>query len=135
LHGGDARGWWVLPGLNSMVEFGFAPTAIELSDDDLLSTRLGEETIEGQRTSKYRVEHTARDGTLVDGYLWLTRDGIPMRFTGNYTTPGGKTPPVRLELSHVRTGPQDPALFQVPQNMVKLPMEALGPLLGKRPGG
>ena len=135
LHGGDARGWWVLPGLNSVVEFGFAPTAIELSDDDLLSTKLGEETIEGRRTSKYRVEHTARDGTLVDGYLWLTRDGIPMRFAGNYTTPGGKTTPVRLELSHVHTGPQDPALFEVPQNMAKLPLEALAPLLGKRPGG
>jgi hypothetical protein len=136
LHGDNARGWLVLPGLNSYVEFGFAPAAFELSDDDLLSTKLGEETIDGRRTTNYRVEHTARDGTLVDGYLWLTREGIPMRLEGNYTPPrGGKPTPVRMELSHIRQAPQDASLFKVPQNMVKLPTGALGPLLGARPPG
>src|SRR6266404_4221650 len=74
LHGSDAKGWLVLPKLNSYVEFWFAPAAAELSADDLLSTKLGEETVAGLRTGKYRIEHVARDGTLVDGYVWLTRE-------------------------------------------------------------
>src|SRR5471032_2341761 len=79
LHGKDARGWLVLPTLNSYVEFHFNPAATELSADDLLTTELGEETVNGLRTTKYRIEHQAQDGTLTDGYVWLTREGIPMR--------------------------------------------------------
>jgi hypothetical protein len=135
LHGEDAKGWLVLPALNSYVEFGFAPAAIELSDQSLLSTRVGEETIEGRRTTQYRVEHAASDGSFVDGYVWLTREGIPMRLDGNYTPRGGRPTPVHMELSHVRVGPQDAALFAVPANMVKLPTNALAPLMGLRKAG
>ena len=131
LHGKDATGWLVLPGLNSYVEFRFAPAAAELGADDLLSTKLGEETVNGLRTTKYRIEHTARDGTAADGYLWLTREGIPMRLDGSYRPAnGGKPTPVHMELSNVRQGPQDAALFAVPDNMTKLPVGALAPLLG-----
>lgn len=131
LHGKDARGWLVLPALNSYVEFWFARAAVELKANDLLSTKLGEETIDGQRTSKYRIEHTARDGTMADGYIWLTREGIPMRLDGMYSpAKGGEPTNVHMELSNVRQGPQDAALFAVPQNMMKLPGGALAPLLG-----
>jgi hypothetical protein len=131
LHGKDARGWLVLPTLNSYVEFWFARAATELKADDLLSTKLGEETIDGQRTTKYRIEHTARDGTMADGYVWLTREGIPMRLDGMYSpASGGEPTNVHMELSNVRQGPQDPSLFAVPQNMMKLPGGALAPLLG-----
>jgi hypothetical protein len=131
LHGKDARGWLVLPTLNSYVEFWFGRAATELKADDLLSTKLGEETIDGQPTTKYRIEHTARDGTAADGYIRLTREGIPMRLDGMYRPANGGTPtPVRMELSNLRKGPQDPALFAVPQNMMKLPGGALAPLLG-----
>jgi hypothetical protein len=136
LHGADAKGWLILPGLNSFVEFGFAKAALELSDGDLLSTKLGQEVIDGHRTTKYRIEHTAQDGTMVDGYLWQTAEGIPMRLDGMYTPAnGGKPTPVRMELSHVQLGPQNASLFVVPQNMVKLPTGALGPLLGAKKAG
>lgn len=135
LHGAEAKGWLILPRLNSYVEFGFRRATAELSDSDLLSTKLAEEVVDGHRTTKYRIEHTARDGTLVDGYVWLTREGIPMRLDGMYTPPHGKSTPVRMELSHIEQGPQDPSLFAVPQNMVKLPTGALGPLLGNRQPG
>jgi hypothetical protein len=131
LHGPEARGWLVLPTLNSYVEFAFSRAAAELGDADLLSTKLGEETIDGRRTAKYRIEHTARDGTLVDGYLWLTGEGIPMRLDGTYTPANGSKPTtVHMELSNVRQGPQNAALFAIPQNMMKLPGGALAPLLG-----
>jgi hypothetical protein len=136
LHGADAKGWLILPSVNSFVEFGFSKAALELSQSDLLSTKVGEEVIDGHRTTKYRIEHTARDGTMVDGYLWQTAEGIPMRLDGMYTPAnGGKPVPVRMELTHVQLGPQDASLFLVPQNMVKLPTGALGPLLGAKKAG
>jgi hypothetical protein len=136
LHAGQARGWLLVPGINSYVEFGFAPVEAELSDESLLSARLGEETIDGRRTTKYRVEHVTRNGALVDGYVWLTREGIPMRLDGMYTPAhGGKATPVRMELSNLRLGPQETTLFSVPPNMMKLPMSGLAPLLGLRREG
>jgi hypothetical protein len=131
LHGNDAKGWLVLPQLNSYVEFNFAPAAFELAEPDLLSPPLGDETIDGHRTIKYRAEHRARDGTMVDGYIWLTREGIPMRLDGMVRPAhGGKPTPVRLELSHVREGAQPANLFALPQNLNKLPTGMLGGLLG-----
>jgi hypothetical protein len=131
LHGSDAKGWLVLPQLASYVEFNFAPAAFELAQPGLLSQPLGEETIDGHRTVKYRAEHTARDGTMVDGYIWLTREGIPMRLDGMVTPArGGKPTPVRLELSHVREGAQPANLFALPKNLNKLPTGMLGGLLG-----
>jgi hypothetical protein len=131
LHGKDARGWLVLPTLNSYVEFWFTPAAAELNADDLLSAKLGEETVNGQRTTKYRIEHQAHDGTLADGYVWLTREGIPMRLDGTYRPAnGGKPTAIHMELSNVHQGPQNAALFAVPQNFMKLPGGALAPLLG-----
>ncbi|HZS83438.1 MAG TPA: hypothetical protein VFA50_11235 [Stellaceae bacterium] len=136
LHGAEARGWLILPGINSYVEFGFAPVLDELRDDSLLSTPLGTESVDGYATTKYRIEHTARNGAMVDGYLWLTREGIPMRLDGMYTPAGGGDPtPVTMRLSHIRKGPLDAALFAAPQHMVRLPFGALGPLLGLRPAG
>lgn len=132
LHDDEAKGWLILPRMNSYVEFSIGPILAELEDSDLLSTPLGSETVEGRRTTKYRVEHTARNGAMVDGYLWLTREGIPMRLDGMYTPPhGGRSTPFRMELTHVKLAPQDPALFAAPRsNMVKLPFGALGTLLG-----
>jgi hypothetical protein len=131
LHGKDARGWLLLPKLNSYVEFWFTPAATELNSDDLLSAKLGEETVNGLRTTKYRIEHQARDGTLADGYIWLTREGIPMRLDGMYRRANGGTPtPIHLELSNVHQGPQNAGLFAIPDNMMKLPGGALAPLLG-----
>jgi hypothetical protein len=131
LHGSNAKGWLVLPQLSSYVEFSFAPAAFELSQPDLLSPPLGEETIDGHRTVKYRAEHEARDGTMVNGYIWLTREGIPMRLDGMVRPAnGGKPTPVRLELAHVREGAQPANLFTLPQNLNKLPSGMLGGLLG-----
>jgi hypothetical protein len=138
LNGGAAQGFLVMPALGTYVEFRFARAVAELSQADLLATKLGEETIEGRRTTKYRIEHTVRDGTLVDGYLWLTREGIPMRLDGTYTAASGGAPTtVHMELSHLREGPQDAALFTVPPNMMKLqlPASALGALMGGAKGG
>jgi hypothetical protein len=126
----DGKGWLVLPTMRSYVEFGMAPALAELADPGLLGTPVGKETVNGIATTKYRIEHTARDGTTIDGYLWRSADGLVMKLDGYYTPRNGRATPVQMELSHVERGRQDPALFELPQGMVRLPTNALQPLLG-----
>jgi hypothetical protein len=126
----DGHGWLVLPSLKSYVEFGWAPVLAELGDASALGPAVGHEKIGGFETTKYRVEHTARDGTEVDGWLWRTADGIVMKLDGTVRPKRGKPAEVEMTLSDVRKGPQKASLFELPQGLVKLPTGALAPLLG-----
>jgi hypothetical protein len=130
LRADRGEGWLVLPGLHSYVEFRFPQAIAELSDPSLRGTPVGQEKIAGLQTTKYRVEHAARDGTSVDGWMWVTRDGIVMKLDGVATPRRGKPTPFSMQLSNVRIGPQDTAMFDLPQGFMKLPSNALQPLLG-----
>ena len=137
LRADRAQGWLVVPSLKSYVEFVFPRAVAELSDPALRGTPLGQETVNGVRTTKYRVEHTARDGTTADGYLWVSAEGIVMRLDGEVRGKGngGKPTPFSLELSNVRVGAQDAGLFDLPPGYMRLPANALQPLLGGIAGG
>jgi hypothetical protein len=130
LRADRGEGWLVLPSLHSYVEFRFPQAITELSDPSLRGTPVGQETVSGVRTTKYRVEHTARDGTSVDGWMWTSREGIVMKLDGTVRPRSGKPTPFSMQLSNVRVGPQDAAMFDLPQGFVKLPSNALQPLLG-----
>jgi hypothetical protein len=82
------------------------------------------------KTTKYRVEHTARDGTEVDGWLWRTAEGIVMKLDGTVRPKRGKPAEVKMTLANVKKGPQNASLFDLPHGLMKLPTGALGPLLG-----
>jgi hypothetical protein len=129
---GDGRGWLVLPGMKSYVEFGYATVLAELGDPAAVGTPVGKETVGGVRTTKYQIEHTARDGTLIDGWVWRSDEGIVMKLDGTATPKRGTGKPmqIKMSLSNVRTGPQQASLFDLPQGLVKLPSGALQPLIG-----
>lgn len=126
----DGRGWLLVPNLKSYVEFGWAPVLAELGDAAALGPAVGQETIGGVGTTKYRVEHVARDGTEIDGWLWRTAEGIVMKLDGTVRPKRGKPASVKMTLSNVRKAPQNASLFELPQGLVKLPTGALQPLLG-----
>jgi hypothetical protein len=137
LRADRAQGWLVVPSLKSYVEFVFPRAVAELSDPSLRGSPVGQETVNGVRTTKYRVEHSARDGTTADGYLWVSAEGIVMRLNGEVRGKGngGKPTPFALELANVRLGAQDAGLFDLPPGYMKLPANALQPLLGGMAGG
>ncbi len=135
LDPGAAHGELILPALHTYVDFAFPPLMAELDSSDLLSAPVGREMVNGVATTKYRVDHTAKDGSRGQGFVWVSRSGILMRLEAEVTRAhGGKPLAITMILSHLQTGPQDPALFQVPQGYVALPADALGPLLGGKPG-
>lgn len=136
LDAAAARGWLVLPDLRTYVEFAFPQALAALGDPALRRTPIGREAVNGIRTTKYRISHTTPDGTHAEGFLWLSADGVLMKLDGTVTSAGSARPVViRMELSQLQKGPQDPALFEIPPGLTRLPAEALMPLLGGRPQG
>src|SRR5919197_784196 len=93
--------------------FLFAMLLLLLPVASLPATPVGQETIAGQRTTKYRVEHAARDGTAVDGWMWVTKEGIVMKLDGTARPRNGKPTPFTMQLQNVRVGPQDASIFDL----------------------
>jgi len=129
------QGYLLLPSVHTYVAFPFPALMAELDAPDLVRAPVGAETVSGIATTKYRIDHVARDGSRAQGFLWLSRSGVLMQLDVAVTRAhGGKPMAVRMTLAHLEAEPVDPALFVLPQGYVKLPADALGPLLGGRPG-
>ncbi|HEX4112843.1 MAG TPA: hypothetical protein VH020_09935 [Stellaceae bacterium] len=129
----DDRGVVILPALVSYIEFPLPPLLSELDRRRLDRKAVGEETIDGVRATKYRIDYVATDGTRGDGFLWLSRDNILLRIEGRIERRGHRKPMVvSMRLSDLRVGPQDHNLFKVPRGLRKIPAEALELLLNMR---
>jgi hypothetical protein len=131
LRAGSALGDVVLPQLHTVVEFALPKELSLLGNPDLLRRPAGQEIVNGIATTRYTVEEDIPAGHI-SGSLWLSRDGIPMRYDGKLEPKHGKSSTIFWELRQVKLGNQDAALFEVPQGYAKLPPEAAAPLLGMR---
>ncbi len=82
---------------------------------------MGRETIDGQETTKYRIETTSSEGST-SGFVWVTDDGILMRSEMVITPANTSQPPGRIvmTLQNLAIGPQDPSLFVLPADYVKM---------------
>ena len=85
-------------------------------DEGIEAEKLGEETVEGERTTKYRIDR-AEDAATV--FVWLTRDGIPVKAEG--ASAAGK---FSMALSELQRGAQDAALFRLPDGVTATKMPA-----------
>jgi hypothetical protein len=135
LDAATKRAFLVVPMLKSYVAFSFPGLMAELDSPDLRRNPVGKETVNGMRTTKYRIDHVSSDGTRAQGFAWLSAQGVLMRIDGTITRRrGGKPLAIRMELANVAVGPQDPALFRVPSGFTELPTQALQGLFGSKPG-
>ena len=91
-------------------------------------SRVGDETINGMDTTKYASKFQDKNGTA-DGFIWVSEDGIPIRWHMTYTS-GRQSDTFVMDLKNLQIGPQDPALFEVPANLQ--PMPSFGNLFGGR---
>jgi hypothetical protein len=129
LRDGSALGEVVLPELKTIVEFVIPPEWRLLDGRDVSRRPLAAAVVNGVATTQYAIDETLPDGR-VEGTLWLSRYDIPMKLAGVFIGNRGRPLRVRWELSHVRIGPQPAVLFEAPHGYIKLPAEAVAPLLG-----
>ena len=97
-------------------------------------TKVGEETINGVTATKYRAEAHGNGGAKETGYIWLTKDNIPVRMATDAlaTEDGGR---ITVDYTHIQVGKQDPALFEVPSGYQKMAVPSPGMLMGRRAPG
>jgi hypothetical protein len=127
----SALGEIVLASLKTVVQFALPPELRLLDISQLTQNPIGSDTVGGIATTKYAIDKGIDQGHA-RGMLWLSRDGIPMRLAGTFTSAKGKVSTLRWELSRVKIGPQPAALFEPPASFSTLPPEAIAPLLGLR---
>lgn len=85
--------------------------------------KLGQEVVNGISTNKYKTVAQDPQGNRLEGFSWLTADGVPVKNDMQYQS-GGHGARVRTEISDLKVGPQDPALFEVPPGYKKFAMPA-----------
>lgn len=135
LDAAEKRGYLILPALKTYVAFAFPELMAALGDPALRRSPIGHETVNGIRTTKYRIDYVAADGARARGFVWLSAQGVLMRIDGTVARPGRTRPmAIRMELENLAIGPQDPALFRLPSGLVQLPTGALEALLGGKAG-
>jgi hypothetical protein len=80
------------------------------------ATPRGRETISGLAVTRYRLAGEVVKNSRFEGDVWSTDSGILVKVDGT-ATDAGHPQPVRMLLSNIKRGPQDPSLFEVPANM------------------
>ena len=93
-------------------------------DMDMQQTAVGEEVINGVKTTKYKVIATGKDGKKFGGFFWTTKDGITMKMDLLYKE-GKNKDRVAIELSNLKVEKQDPKLFEIPAGYTKNDMGAM----------
>lgn len=80
-------------------------------------TEMGSETVDGIATTKYKM--TASDQSA-GGFLWLTRENIPLKMD-MLANHGGDKHHIVVRLENLKVGKQDAALFEIPAGLSKMP--------------
>jgi hypothetical protein len=93
-------------------------------DMDIQQTAVGEETVNGVKTTKYKVIATKKDGSKFGGFFWTTKDGITVKMD-LLSKEGDKKMRMSQELTNLKIGKQDPKLFEIPPGYTKNDMGAM----------
>ena len=117
--------WNVMPDAKMYMEMSLDSSDVQdFKNLDWQETVVGEEVINGIKTTKYKAIATSKDGKKYGGYSWRTKDGITVKADLLYKE-GTETHRIKLELTNLKVGKQDPKLFEVPADYAKTDMGAM----------
>ena len=129
----DKKVMWQLMG-NMYMEMSLnRPDSQNPQDMDVEQTAVGEETVNGVKTTKYKVIATKKDGKKFGGFFWTTKDGITVKMD-LLSKEGDKKFRMSQELTNLKIGKQDPKLFEIPPGYTKNDMGAMMGGMGKGKG-
>ncbi|MDK2743661.1 MAG: DUF4412 domain-containing protein [Nitrospira sp. BO4] len=95
-------------------------------------TVVGDETLNGVNVTKYKTIATSTDGKKYGGFSWRTKEGINLKQDLLYKE-GNDKKRMLIELSNLKIGKQDPALFEIPDGFTKFDMAGMmgGGMMGR----
>lgn len=93
--------------------------------DIVEQTEVGQETINGVKTTKSKVVAVKKDGSgKFGGFFWTTKEGITVKMD-MLSKEGDKKMRMTSELTNLKVEKQDPALFEIPAGYTKNDMGAM----------
>jgi hypothetical protein len=97
---------------------------VDLSAYQMERTEAGQETINGHQATKYKIIMTSADGTKLGGFQWVVSPGIQIKLDALSKSENSKER-IKMELTNLKIGKQDPALFEIPEGYTKMTMPSL----------
>ncbi|THJ17957.1 MAG: hypothetical protein CAF42_006415 [Nitrospira sp. CG24B] len=93
--------------------------------DIVEQAEVGQETINGVKTTKSKVVAVKKDGSgKFGGFFWTTKEGITVKMD-MLSKEGDKKMRMTSELTNLKVEKQDPALFEIPAGYTKNDMGAM----------
>jgi len=81
--------------------------------------KVGDTTLLGVKTTKYKVAGKNAGGSAFDGHIWLTGDNIIMRLEGKQTR-GKRVSDIKMDTKVLKMGPVDAKIFAIPDGYKKM---------------
>ncbi len=114
---------WQLMG-NMYMEMPITNEDHSIENLDMEQTVVGEETINGIKTTKYKTIATRKDGKKFGGFFWMTKEGIPVKMDLLFKD-GDRKDRMYMEAQNLQIAKQDPKLFEIPPGYEKNDMGAM----------
>ncbi len=127
--------WTLMPSEKMYMETSLAEAATKDTSDPsqykIEQTVIGPDTVNGVKTTKSKIIMTGRKGDKMGGFWWMTKENIMVKMD---VIAIEKNEKMRLknELTNLKIGKQDPALFEIPEGYSKMSMgiPSFGSLMG-----
>jgi outer membrane lipoprotein-sorting protein len=115
--------WMLMPDANAYMEMGLGQSKdkSDFSEYEVEKTQLGEEEIDGIMTTKSKVIMTKKDGSKLGGFWWTTKEDIPLK-TDMISVEGKTKERIKVELTNLKIGQQNPELFEIPADYMNMSM-------------
>lgn len=113
--------WMLMPDANAYMEMGVGQSQdkSDFSEYEIEETKVGEEVVNGVKTTKKKVIMTKKDGSKLGGFWWTTKDDIPVKMD-MIAVEGQNKDRIKIELTNLKVGKQDPRLFEIPEGYMNM---------------
>lgn len=125
--------WTLMPDANAYMEISLdkSQDKSDFSAYHIDQTAVGEEDINGIKTTKSKVIMTKKDGSKLGGFWWTTKEGIPLKMD-MISVEGKSKERMIMELTNLKIGKQNPKLFEIPADYMNMAMPNLNDLMKER---
>ena len=115
--------WTLMPEAKAYMEMSLdkSQDKTDFSDYHVEQSTVGEEEVNGIKTTKSKVIMTRKDGSKLGGFWWTTKEDIPVKM--DMISVEGKTKErIKMELTNLKIGKQDPKIFEIPADYMNMSM-------------
>lgn len=121
--------WTLMPAENIYMEMSLAEAKEQDKSDPsqfkIEQTVVGQEVMNGVNTTKSKIIMTGSEGDKMGGFMWMSKENIMVKIDAIAIDKNEKMR-FKNELTNLKVGKQDPALFEIPRGFEKMGMPGMG---------